>query len=202
MNVPRIILASASPRRRELLTQIGVHYEQRVVPVDERHRPGEAPSDYVSRLALAKARAVRDATGAALDVPVLGADTAVVLAGVPLGKPAGRAEALDMLRRLAGREHEVLSAVALVDARREALRLSRTRVRFRSIDEAELAAYWASGEPRDKAGAYAIQGRGALFVARIEGSYSGVVGLPLFETAELLASFGIPVLAPGRERDE
>ena len=195
MNEPQIILASASPRRRELLAQIGVHHIQKVLPVDERHRPGESPRDYVARLALAKARAVRDSLGAGAGYPVLGADTAVVLAGLPLGKPRDRADGLAMLRRLAGRDHRVFSAVALVGGR-EALRVSETRVWFRDASEAELAAYWDSGEPHDKAGGYGIQGLGAVFVERIDGSYSGVMGLPLFETAQLLKEFGIDVLPP------
>lgn len=193
MNRSTIILASASPRRRELLAQIGINYEQKVLPVDERHLPGESPHDYVARLALAKARAVRDSLDGQAECPVLGADTAVVLAGVPLGKPRDRDDGLAMLRRLAGRDHRVLSAVALVGGR-EAVRVSDTRVWFRPVSEAELAAYWETGEPQDKAGAYGIQGRGAVFVERIEGSYSGVMGLPLFETAQLLEEFGIPVL--------
>lgn len=184
---PQIILASASPRRKELLRQIGVGFRQQVAAVDESQRAGESARAYVVRLALAKARAV---AGGQAAVPVLGADTAVVLGGLPLGKPRDRSEGLAMLRRLAGRSHEVLSAVALVKER-EAVRVSETRVWFRDIGERELAAYWDTGEPQDKAGAYAIQGRGAVFIEHIEGSYSGVMGLPLFETAQLLAEFGI-----------
>ena len=188
-----ILLASASPRRRELLEQIGVAFSLIKVEVDERRQPGEAPEAMVQRLALAKARAGRSA--AAADArPVLGADTVVVVDDAVLGKPRDEAHALAMLARLSGRWHEVLSAVALAWPGGEEVRLSRTAVRFREISETEARAYWASGEPRDKAGAYAIQGRGAVFVAEIRGSYSGVMGLPLFETAELLAARGVRIL--------
>jgi septum formation protein len=184
-----LYLASSSPRRRELLEQIGVHYTVCPVDVPERAHPGEAPEEYVLRLALAKARAGRAALGA--PAPVLGADTAVVVEETILGKPRDRADALAMLARLSGRDHRVLSGVALVEGEREESRLSVTRVRFRALAPGEAAAYWASGEPADKAGAYAIQGLAAVFVERIEGSYSGVMGLPLFETAELLERFGV-----------
>jgi len=184
-----LYLASSSPRRRELLEQIGVHYKIRPVDVSERVNPGEAPEEYVLRLALAKARAGRAAL--AVPAPVLGADTAVAVDDAILGKPRDRDDALAMLARLSGREHRVLSGVALVEGEREESRLSVTRVRFRVLAPGEAAAYWASGEPADKAGAYAIQGLAAVFVERIEGSYSGVMGLPLFETAELLERFGV-----------
>ena len=179
-----LYLASQSPRRRELLAQIGVEHQVVRVDVDETPRPNEPAQDYVRRLAFAKAR-----TGLALrpDGLVLGADTAVVLDGRILGKPDGAAHAMDMLLALAGREHRVLSGVALVARGHEAFRLSDSRVSFRQISAAEAAAYWASGEPADKAGGYAIQGRGAVFVAHLAGSYSGVMGLPLYETAQLLA---------------
>jgi septum formation protein len=190
MNEPLVALASSSPRRRELLAQIGLAYRTVDVRVDEGRRAGEPPADYVRRLALAKARAGAASAGLPPGLPVLGADTAVVLDGDLLGKPAGEAEALAMLARLSGRTHRVLTGVALV-GRGEHWRISESVVTFRPIGEAERLAYWRSGEPADKAGAYAIQGRGALFVARIEGSYSGIVGLPLHETAELLAAQGI-----------
>lgn len=191
MNAPpaSIYLASASPRRRELLEQIGVCYELIVAPVDESRRGDEAPESYVSRMALAKARAGFERRKDAR--PVLGADTAVAVDGAVLGKPRDRDDALAMLRRLSGRTHHVYTAVALVDGRREASRLSVSAVSFRVLNDDECARYWSSGEPADKAGAYAIQGRGAVFVSRLEGSYSGVMGLPLFETAELLREFGI-----------
>jgi len=149
--------------------------------------------EYVRRIAVAKARAGADAVGGRPARPVLAADTAVVVDGRILGKPADAGDALAMLALLSGRGHEVLTAVA-VHGRREQVRVSASRVRFRDIAPVEAAAYWATGEPCDKAGAYAIQGRGALFVAELQGSYSGVVGLPLFETAELLAAEGVRVL--------
>jgi septum formation protein len=180
-----LILASASPRRAALLEQIGVAFRVESVEIDETPLAGEAPRDYVQRLALAKARAVPSPAG----LPVLGADTAVVLDERILQKPRDGEEAIAMLADLSGRSHRVLTAVALV-AEREAVRLSETAVFFRAIAPAEARAYWASGEPRDKAGGYAIQGRGAVFVSRLEGSYSGVVGLPLYETAQLLAGCG------------
>lgn len=188
---PVLQLASASPRRRALLEQIGVAHEAVPASVDERARPGESPRDYVERLALAKARAVPQEPGRAA-LPVLAADTTVVLEGDLLGKPLDRAEALAMLTRLSGRPHQVLTAVALIAQGLEWVRTSVSSVRFREIAAAEREAYWATGEPRDKAGAYAIQGLGAVFVASLEGSYSGVMGLPLYETAELLREAGIP----------
>jgi septum formation protein len=188
---PQLILASGSPRRRELLHQIGVPHIVQVADVDEQPLPGEAAEICATRLAVAKAQAVHAALPARSALAVLGADTLVVLDGVTLGKPRDRADALDMLARLSGRTHRVLSAVALVNAAGAAARLSDSEVRFRSLSSAECAAYWDSGEPRDKAGAYAIQGLGATFVAALNGSYSGVMGLPLFETAELLAAAGV-----------
>lgn len=191
MTAPRasIYLASASPRRRELLEQIGVHYELIVAPLDESRHNDEAPELYVSRMALEKARA---GFARRTDTrPVLGADTAVVVDGDVLGKPRDRDDALAMLQRLSGRTHHVYTGVSLVDDEHEASRLSVSTVSLRVLSDGECARYWASGEPADKAGAYAIQGRGAVFVSRLEGSYSGVMGLPLFETAELLRVFGV-----------
>lgn len=183
-----LYLASRSPRRRELLNQLGLAYALLAANVDEQPWPGEDPRQYVERLALAKARAGREVAGT--PHPVLGADTAVVCSGRILGKPTDADDALAMLRLLSGREHRVLTAIALL-GEQEWTAISDTGVSFRVIEPVEAAAYWASGEPRDKAGAYAIQGRGALFVQHISGSYSGVVGLPLFETAELLAHEGV-----------
>jgi septum formation protein len=183
-------LASQSPRRRELLAQIGIRHDVIAVEVDETPLAGEAPAEYVLRLALAKARAGH---GLRPDRPVLGADTAVVQDGRILGKPLDRQDAAAMLAQLSGREHRVLTAVALVGEREET-RLSVSHVRFRPIDAAEAAAYWETGEPADKAGGYAVQGLGALFVESVSGSYSGVVGLPLFETGELLRRAGIAPL--------
>jgi len=197
---PVLCLGSASPRRSELLRQIGVPHCVRSVELDETVQPGEAPADYVLRLAAAKALAVQAARSAAgaQSLPVLGADTTVTIDAAVLGKPRDSAELAAMFAQLGGREHEVLSAVAV--ATRDAdgapqvrTRLSRTRVRFRAIGPGEAETYWATGEPRDKAGGYGIQGLGAVFVESIEGSYSGVVGLPLAETAALLREAGVPM---------
>jgi len=191
-----LYLASRSPRRRALLAQLGLRHRVIAADVDETPLAVECPKDYVLRMALAKARAAHASSAVAPGVPVLGADTAVVCDGRILGKPADAAEGLAMLRLLSDREHQVLTGVALL-GRREQSACSETGVVFRAIDAAEARAYWASGEPRDKAGAYAIQGLGALFFAQLCGSYSGVVGLPLFETAALLAKEGIAALRPG-----
>ncbi len=187
---PWIYLASQSPRRRELLDQIGVRHEVIAVDLDENPRPGEAPAEYVIRLALEKAQAGHAALQGRPLRPVLAADTAVVVGGTILGKPRDQADALAMLARLSGRSHMVLTGVALVGAHADS-RLSVSHVSFRLITPEEALAYWHSGEPADKAGGYAIQGRGALFISRLEGSFSGVMGLPLFETAELLRAAGM-----------
>jgi septum formation protein len=192
MPSPQICLASQSPRRRQLLEQIGIDYEAVALDVEEAARANEGPLEYVRRLALEKARAGWNRAGLRRGLPVLGADTAVVLDGRVLGKPADRAEAMTMLGLLSGREHQVLTGVALV-AEREVMDVNVSRVRLREISTSERVAYWASGEPRDKAGGYAIQGLGAVFVSHIEGSYSGVMGLPLYETVELLRTFAIQV---------
>ncbi|HLD67961.1 MAG TPA: Maf family protein [Pseudomonas sp.] len=186
----RLYLASGSPRRRELLAQIGVPFVTLSCPVDESRLPAEPPADYVARLAQAKALA--GLAVAEAGAVVLGADTAVVLDGHILGKPESRDEALAMLAALSGREHEVLTAVALASTSRVEVRVVCSRVDFRPLTPSEAEGYWASGEPRDKAGGYGIQGLAAVFVRQLHGSYSGVVGLPLCETAELLANFGIP----------
>ncbi len=188
---PVLCLASGSPRRRELLLQIGVPHSVSVPGIPEERAAGEAVEDCVRRLALAKARAVHGA-GAAGGLPALGADTAVVLGDQMLGKPVHRDEGLAMLARLAGATHRVLTAVALVHDGGEAVHLSESSVRFRPIAPPEAEAYWDSGEPRDKAGGYAVQGFGAVFIDRLEGSYSGVMGLPLYETAALLDAAGVP----------
>lgn len=185
-----LILASSSPRRRAMLDQLGVPYEVVAVEVDEGCLPGETPEDYVVRVALAKARAGVAAAGNRPSPLALGADTVVVIDGEILQKPAGQDQALSMLARLSGRAHQVLSGVALA-GRQELTRLSASRVVLRDISGRERLAYWRTGEPADKAGAYAIQGIGAIFVSRLEGSYSGVVGLPLYETAELLSLCGV-----------
>ena len=185
---PLICLASISPRRRELLSQIGVPHIFVGAHIDEAVLPGEAPRVYVTRLAREKALAIRQ-TGQSL--PVLAADTTVVVDGRVFGKPHDRAHAIDMLGQLAGRTHEVLTAVALADSRGVSERLSASTVRFRQISLEERAAYWDTGEPCDKAGGYAIQGLGAVFVESLSGSYSAVMGLPLFETGDLLQTAGI-----------
>ena len=190
-----LYLASASPRRYQLLQPLGLDVQRVMVAVDETPLADETPDQYVCRLALAKARAGRGVTGLNPQIPVLGADTTVVLDGQIIGKPNHRAEGLAMLARLSGREHQVLTAVALVCGEREQLRLQTSQVVFRELSPAECAAYWATGEPVDKAGAYGIQGLGAGFVRHLQGSHSGVMGLPLFETLELLREFGIDRLA-------
>ncbi|HEX3602859.1 MAG TPA: nucleoside triphosphate pyrophosphatase [Steroidobacteraceae bacterium] len=186
-----IYLASGSPRRRELLQQIGVAFQVVGIELDETALADETPLAYVSRLAVAKAAAGWLQSRGSRDAPVLAADTAVVLDGRILGKPADMENAISMLLELSGRTHEVLTAVALRTGAGTQLKVSRSMVTFGSIDAAEARDYWATGEPRDKAGAYAIQGYAAVFIADLEGSYSGVMGLPLFETAELLEAAGI-----------
>lgn len=187
---PPLVLASRSPRRQELLRQLGLRFDVMAADVIERRAPGQSPAEYAIATALAKARVVVS------DAVVIGADTDVVIDNDILGKPRGAADALAMLSRLSAREHQVFSAVALVHGTRSATRLSMTRVNFGPISAQEAQTYWDSGEPADKAGAYAIQGLGARFVKEIHGSYSGVVGLPLFETCELLMSFGIEPFTP------
>lgn len=191
-----LYLASASPRRRELLEQIGVRYEPRPVQVDESRQPREAPRAYVTRLARAKAETAWTFSEPGAARAVLAADTAVVLVDLIFGKPRDRNEALAMLEKLSGCTHEVLTAVALRTARGLESRLSSSRVKLRALRPEEIEAYWDTGEPRDKAGAYGVQGRAAVFIESLEGSYSGVMGLPLFETAELLARAGIDTWMP------
>jgi septum formation protein len=186
-----IYLASGSPRRRELLQQIGVSFRVISADLDETALQGESPLAYVSRLAEAKAAVgwerSRDSGGA----PVLAADTAVVLDARILGKPADMNDAMAMLLKLSGRAHQVLTAVALRTAAGVEVKVSHSTVTFRSIDPGEARAYWETGEPSDKAGAYAIQGYAAIFISDLKGSYSGVMGLPLFETAALLKAAGV-----------
>ncbi len=184
----QIILASASPRRKELLDQIQVAYRVYPVDLDETPLPNEMPLDYVQRLAAEKSVACVAQLGD--NLPVLAADTAVVMDGLIMGKPKDRDDALTMLRLLSGKMHRVYSAVSL-RGREHGQAVSITEVTFRSLTECEIEAYWQSGEPADKAGSYAIQGLGGVFVESINGSFSGVVGLPLFETAELLSRQGI-----------
>lgn len=202
MAEPQIVLASSSPRRRELLDQVGVRYRVQVADIDESPQPNETPEALVCRLALEKAQAVwkqqvvhDEKTGQSVQrLPVLGADTLGMLAGDLLVKPTDFAAARDMLRRMSGQCHEVLTAVALVTDKEASVHLNTSQVWFRTLTDEEIAAYWATGEPVDKAGAYAIQGLGAIFVERMTGSYSAVTGLPLFETAQLLTDAGLALL--------
>ncbi|MDT3705727.1 MAG: Maf family protein [Thiobacillus sp.] len=198
----RIYLASQSPRRRELLRQIGVHYDVlalRAVPgrmdVVEIPDPGEGALDFVQRMASEKASCGWRAVNGRhlLPFPVLGADTVIELDGAILGKPGDRAEAEAILRQLSGRDHMVYTAVAVQHHNRQELRLSTSRVRLAELDADTIARYLETGEYLGKAGAYAIQGRAAAFVEHIDGSYSGIMGLPLCETAELLRAFGLEV---------
>lgn len=184
-----IYLASNSPRRQELLRQIGVPFEQLAVDIDETKRGNETPQQYVIRMAEEKAAAGRAA--AMKPLAVLSADTSVVLDEDCFGKPDDETHAFQMLRRLSGREHKVMSAVAIEYNSEVVSRLSTTLVTFKPLSDEEISNYWRTGEPVDKAGAYAIQGKAAAFVKRIDGSYSGVVGLPLFETEQLLRELGL-----------
>ena len=186
-----IYLASGSPRRRELLRQIGVTFRVIGAELDETAFQGESALAYVSRLAQAKARVGWERSRDLGTAPVLAADTAVVLDTRILGKPAGLNDAMAMLLELSGRAHEVLTAVALRTTAGLDLVVSHSTVTFRSIDPSEARAYWETGEPSDKAGAYAIQGYAAIFISDLKGSYSGVMGLPLFETAALLKAAGV-----------
>jgi len=196
---PVLCLASVSPRRRELLSQIGVPHVVVGADIDETFLAGEAPRDYVIRLARQKALAVRQ-TGQ--NLPVLAADTTVVVDGKVFGKPHDQAQAVQMLAELSGRAHEVLTAVALADSRGVTDKISASTVRFRKVSVEESRAYWETGEPRDKAGGYAIQGLGSVFVESLSGSYSGVMGLPLFETGELLRAAGIAFWGAGGRSGE
>jgi septum formation protein len=191
MSADFVYLASASPRRRELLTQIGVPYQLLSVAVDESIVPGEVPEAYVARVSVLKATAGSAVRPDRQMAPVLAADTAVVLDGKILPKPTDAQDGARMLRELSGRTHEVLTAIALATGRGVQSRLSRSQVTFRAITAAEAHAYWDTGEPHDKAGGYAIQGCAAVFVADLRGSYSGVMGLPLYETAALLELEGV-----------
>ena len=195
MTEPILILASASPRRAQLLEQIGVTFVQAPQEIDETPAKGESAMALAQRLALEKARAVY-AVQDQSDFIVLGSDTVVVTGDAILGKPENADDALQMLALLSNRSHRVCTGVSLVSGNRSASRLSVTEVSFREIELKEAQAYWETGEPQGKAGAYAIQGLGAVFVEQISGSYSGVMGLPLYETAQLLAEFGMPILSP------
>ncbi len=200
-----IILASASPRRAELLSQLGVPFTAAPVDIDETPRPGEPPAHYVERLAREKAAAGL-ARARQADSLVIGSDTTVVCDDRILAKPADESEAAAMLASLSGRSHRVMTAVALAGEHGCYARLVTTEVRFRELSDSEIRAYCRTGEPLDKAGGYGIQGRGGVFVSGLWGSYSAVVGLPLEETGQLLAEAGQPVWsywnAPEESRHE
>jgi septum formation protein len=187
---PLIYLASASPRRSALLDQIAVAHRVQPVDVDEIALGSEPPERYVRRLAELKAETLWRQLAAAQRQPVLGADTAVVLDDAILGKPRDEQDCVRMLSLLSARTHQVFTAVALRTSDGCQSRVNVSEVTFRELAAEEIRRYWRSGEPADKAGAYAVQGRAALFIERIAGSYSGIMGLPLFETGELLAAIG------------
>ena len=188
MNQPLVILASASPRRAELLTQIGVTFEQQPADVDETRLISESPNTYVQRLAQAKAHT---ALAKCNDCVVIGSDTVVVLENTVLGKPVDEQDHARMFAQLSGRTHDVLTAVTVMNNTRMSHALSKSSVTFASVSAADTARYWRTGEPRDKAGGYAIQGMAAMFIDSLTGSYSGVMGLPVRETARLLAEFAV-----------
>lgn len=200
-NQSRLYLASQSPRRRELLKQIGVRFDllllrndpRRQIDVDELPLVLESPAEYAERVCREKAAAAQESLRLRTlrIAPVLTADTVVTLDGEIIGKPDDNAHAAEILRRLSGRTHEVITAVAVCLGERTECRVVTTRIRFATLDEARIRRYLASGEAHGKAGAYGIQGQAAAFVEHLEGSHSGVIGLPLFETAELLRSFGV-----------
>jgi septum formation protein len=187
---PKLHLASQSPRRQDILRSLGLSFTAAGVDVDEQRLQGELPEAMVLRLSRAKAMAA-DVDPSRI---VVGADTLVVLEEVVFGKPKDREECLQMLASLSGRTHRVMTGVAVLASAEVQTVVSITEVKFREISPDETLAYWQSGEPCDKAGAYAIQGRGGIFVEAISGSYSGVVGLPIFETSQLLRNAGLRVL--------
>jgi len=191
MTYTPIVLASASPRRSALLTQIGVAHEVLAADLDEARLPGEPPRVYVERLARDKARAARAALGVA-DRVLLAADTSVVLGDEIFGKPEDEADCVRMLMALSGRTHEVMTGIAVLAGDNLLADVNVSRVSFRRLDAEECRRYWRTGEPRGKAGGYAVQGYAATFIERLDGSYSSVMGLPLYETARLLAAAGVP----------
>jgi len=184
----KIILASASPRRAELLAQIGVQFDTLAVDIDETPHCDEIPHDYVQRLALEKAQAAKLLCNQS-DMLILGSDTSVIIDGEILGKPEDKEHAKNMLNKLSGRKHSVLTSVALL-GKQSWCTVSENRVTFGVLSDSNIEQYWATGEPKGKAGAYAIQGKAAIFVKKLEGSFSGVMGLPLYETAQLLYKAG------------
>jgi len=184
----KIILASASPRRAELLMQIGVEFDTLPVDIDETPYDGEKPHDYVRRLALEKAQAAKLLCNKS-GLLFLGSDTSVIIDGEILGKPEDKKHAKDMLNKLSGRTHSVLTSVALLGEKDWCI-VSENKVTFAVLSDSDFEQYWATGEPKGKAGAYAIQGKAAIFIKKLEGSFSGVMGLPLYETAQLLHEAG------------
>jgi len=191
----QLVLASASPRRAELLAQININVIKRAVNIDESQKPGELVTDYVERLAMEKAQAGFDSIGNERELPVLGSDTIVELNGMILGKPENRQHARQMLKQLSGQQHTVHTAVAIVSHEKKVISCSSSQVLFKTLAAQEIENYLATGEADDKAGGYAIQGIAAQFVKNINGSFSAVMGLPLFETVELLKQCGINPLA-------
>jgi len=187
-----LYLASQSPRRQELLNQIGVHFAVKVADIDETPLAAESAEEHVKRLAFEKANTIAQSLSDDERRPVLGADTIVVIDGQILGKPTDRQAAIEMLTSLSGKTHQVMTAVVLI-SEKHSVCVNVSEVSFRPLDPAEIESYWDSGEPRDKAGAYAIQGMAASFISELKGSYSGVMGLPLYETSELLAKHKVPV---------
>ena len=187
----KVCLASQSPRRRQLLDQIGVEFDVQPADIDESVHDGELAQDYVERVTKAKASAIWNSQDYAQNYPVLASDTAVVVDQNILGKPQTRAEGLDMLTLLSGRSHQVVSGVGLLYQERFGYRLSVTEVHFRALTESDMHNYWSTGEGLDKAGCYGIQGLAASFIDNISGSFSGVMGLPLYETSELLSEFSV-----------
>lgn len=190
----QFVLASRSPRRREILAGLGLRFEVASISVPEQQAADETPEDYVLRVATDKAIAGWQQQGEAMSLPVLGSDTAVVVDGEALGKPIDFDDSVRMLSLLSGREHEVLTAVVCVQGQRVESAVVATRVSFDHIAPEAMRRYWQTGEPQDKAGSYAIQGLAAVFVRKISGSYSAVVGLPIFETSQLLSRFGVETL--------
>ena len=190
----QIILASASPRRRELLQQVSINAIVQSVDIDETQKPGEPVSEFVKRLALEKAQCGFDTIDNEQNLPVLGSDTVVEVDGEVLGKPGNRQQAKEMLKRLSGKNHEVHTSVAIVTHDKNLVITSSSQVVFKELEEQEIENYLATGEADDKAGAYAIQGIAAQFVKNINGSFSGVMGLPLYETVELLKRCGVTSL--------
>lgn len=191
--VNQVYLASKSPRRKEILDQMKLQFETLDVDVDEEVIDKEAPEEYVVRVAKEKALAGRK-VAKNIDLPVIGSDTCIFFNGIIMGKPVDKAQGINFLSQLSAQQHEVITGVSICGEFKTESLVQRNRVTFRKLDIKEIESYWETGEPVDKAGAYAIQGLGAVFIQNIEGSYSGIMGLPIFETAQLLKKFGIDCL--------